>query len=248
MEKEKYICPVCGYDGLEEPAYDETGEPSFEVCSCCGFEFGFDDFVEHKTFKQYRNEWIKNGAKWENEKEKPDFWDLHIQLKNIKSKKRLFEDKVVDFFVSRIEGVEEFVKNTFLYNDETESVGMYIVLPDIICYLTSCVKKGDFVKVKEFFNVYNVFYEEFADEYQNLATSDEYGDLKNIVSLDTSDEASIKNYEFVKNALKNETMYNLNAVELFEILDTYEESERNKIFPFMSEKLQKEYKDINKNL
>ena len=41
-------------------------------------------------------------------------------------------------------------------------------------------------------------------------------------------------------------MYNLNAVELFEILDTYEEEERQKVVSLMSEKLQKEYKEINK--
>ena len=83
MKEEKYICPVCGFDGLEEPAYDDMGEPSFEICACCGFEFGFDDGSEHKTFEQYRAEWIKNGAKWENPKAKPEHWDLDIQLNNI---------------------------------------------------------------------------------------------------------------------------------------------------------------------
>ena len=51
MKKKKYICPVCGYDRLEEPVYDEIGEPSFEICSCCGVEFGFDDFdIKNLTF------------------------------------------------------------------------------------------------------------------------------------------------------------------------------------------------------
>ena len=37
MKKEKYICPVCGYKGLDEPAYDENYlEDSYDICSCCG--------------------------------------------------------------------------------------------------------------------------------------------------------------------------------------------------------------------
>ena len=28
MKKEKYICPACGYDGLEEPPYNEIDEAS----------------------------------------------------------------------------------------------------------------------------------------------------------------------------------------------------------------------------
>ncbi|WP_214785043.1 hypothetical protein [Exiguobacterium sp. S3] len=41
-----YICPVCGYDGLEESAYNEYDLPSFEICSYCRFQFGDDDDVE----------------------------------------------------------------------------------------------------------------------------------------------------------------------------------------------------------
>ena len=247
MKKEKYVCPVCGYDGLEESAYDKTGEPSFEICSCCGFEFGFDDFSEHKTFEQYREEWIKNGAKWLNINEKPKNWILEEQLKNIKSKKRLFEEKVVEFFISQIPEIDDFVKDTFLYADETESVGMYIVLPDIIRYLTNCVKKADYTKVEEFFKVYNVFYEKFAKEYETLARNDDCNYLETILSLKDNDELAKKNFEFINQTLQNETMYNLNAVELFEILDNYEEKERQKVVSLMSEKLQKDYKEINGN-
>ncbi|MEK1832429.1 hypothetical protein AAAC51_36520 [Priestia megaterium] len=42
----KYVCPVCGYKNLEEAAYDESGLASFEICICCGFQFGDDDDVE----------------------------------------------------------------------------------------------------------------------------------------------------------------------------------------------------------
>lgn len=163
-----------------------------------------------------------------------------------KSKQRLFEEKVIKFFVSQIPEINDFVKNTFKYYDETESAGMYIVLPDIIRYLTTCVKKEDYNKVEEFFKVYNVFYEEFAKEYEDLSQNNDCKDLENILSNKESDELSKKNFEYIKQILQNETMYNLNAVELFEILDDYEEKERQKVVPFMSKKLQKEYKQINK--
>ena len=37
------ICPVCGYGELHEPAYDRFGCASFEICPCCGIEFGLED-------------------------------------------------------------------------------------------------------------------------------------------------------------------------------------------------------------
>ncbi len=36
----KNICPVCKFDGLLNPAYDNRGVGSDEVCPCCGFQFG----------------------------------------------------------------------------------------------------------------------------------------------------------------------------------------------------------------
>ncbi|WP_243291477.1 hypothetical protein [Bacillus sp. FJAT-47783] len=67
----KYMCPVCGFKGLFEPAYDKDGYGSFEICVCYGFEFGYDDYVEmedgdlmpvKETHRIYRDKWIKDGA------------------------------------------------------------------------------------------------------------------------------------------------------------------------------------------
>lgn len=79
-----YICPVCGYDKLSEPPYDKFGDPSYEICPCCGFEFGYDDLNLGFDYKTYRGIWIGNGAKWFSEEEKPNEWDLERQLHNIK--------------------------------------------------------------------------------------------------------------------------------------------------------------------
>jgi transcription elongation factor Elf1 len=60
----KYNCPICGYDKLNKPPYDEQGNESFDICSCCGFEFGYDDLHSGYTFESYRIKWISEGAEW----------------------------------------------------------------------------------------------------------------------------------------------------------------------------------------
>lgn len=82
MDK-KYICLVCGFDGLTEPPYNEQGEPSYEICPCCGFEFGFDENNKADKYKTFRAKWISNGAVWFMPKRKPKDWDLAKQLENI---------------------------------------------------------------------------------------------------------------------------------------------------------------------
>lgn len=77
-----YTCPVCDYDKLDEPPYDETGFGSFDICPQCGTEFGYsavcatihlglgvvcagapqsflDDFHAQAKLK-----WIASGSKW----------------------------------------------------------------------------------------------------------------------------------------------------------------------------------------
>jgi hypothetical protein len=59
------ICPVCGNPDLSEPAYsEEEGWPSDEICSCCGYQFGYDDDSEGITHEQWRMRWIDEGMKW----------------------------------------------------------------------------------------------------------------------------------------------------------------------------------------
>ncbi|MDL2302256.1 hypothetical protein LJC58_07870 [Lachnospiraceae bacterium OttesenSCG-928-D06] len=80
----KYRCPVCNYDGLFEAPYDDDGVGSYEICPCCGFEFGCDDFPE-KEKQQYmwKQNWIDGGCVWFSKSRKPpQGWDLHMQLTN----------------------------------------------------------------------------------------------------------------------------------------------------------------------
>lgn len=67
-----YICPVCGFDQLDEPAYDEYDDGSFDICLCCRFKFGYTDHVEisdgvfmerEQTHIMHREKWLQSGAK-----------------------------------------------------------------------------------------------------------------------------------------------------------------------------------------
>ena len=79
----KYICPICGYDKIEIPPYDDKGRGSFDICPCCGFHYAVHDDDMGYTFESYREEWIKNGSAWLMESEKPNNWLLEKQLKNL---------------------------------------------------------------------------------------------------------------------------------------------------------------------
>jgi hypothetical protein len=81
----KYACVICGYDQLDTPQYDELDFPTFTVCSCCGFESGFDDDATAypKNFDEYRLDWLGNGAVWFCEHKNPENWNMHTQLNNI---------------------------------------------------------------------------------------------------------------------------------------------------------------------
>lgn len=73
-------CPVCGFAGLDEPAYDAHGCASFGICPCCGTEFGYDDAT--RTHAELRAKWIANGMNWWSRTSRPTAdWDPLRQLR-----------------------------------------------------------------------------------------------------------------------------------------------------------------------
>jgi hypothetical protein len=78
-----FMCPVCGFDGLMEPPYSESGRGSFEICPSCGFEFGYDDDSEGVSPEAHRTAWLEGGAEWFDPEAKPHDWDLRAQLARI---------------------------------------------------------------------------------------------------------------------------------------------------------------------
>lgn len=77
-----YYCKVCGLRQADPPWGEKGDTPNYEICSCCGVEFGNEDYSKESTVA-YREKWIKGGAKWFEESQKPNDWDLNKQLSEI---------------------------------------------------------------------------------------------------------------------------------------------------------------------
>ncbi|MDO7346588.1 hypothetical protein Q5O02_10695 [Bacillus stercoris] len=74
MEK-CYSCLICGYKGLiQNPLYKGEYQKTFDICPCCGFEFGYSedhdvrlgfivtpDHLIEAAFQLYRKQWIESG-------------------------------------------------------------------------------------------------------------------------------------------------------------------------------------------
>jgi len=83
-----YLCPVCGYDRLSEPPWNNESA-SDEICPSCGTHFGYDDAAggqaDHRQarHRELRSRWIARGMPWHNADIEPpaDGWDPKAQLK-----------------------------------------------------------------------------------------------------------------------------------------------------------------------
>jgi len=75
-----HTCPVCGFAQLAEPAYDNAGCASFELCPSCGTEFGYDDVT--KSHAELRALWLAAGTPWSSRATAPPpNWDAMEQLR-----------------------------------------------------------------------------------------------------------------------------------------------------------------------
>lgn len=80
MHTATYTCPVCGYADLDEPPYNGDGCASFDICPCCGVEFGYDDYTSSHPL--LREKWIASGMLWWSTVRKPPVgWDPDVQLR-----------------------------------------------------------------------------------------------------------------------------------------------------------------------
>ncbi|HET8688926.1 MAG TPA: hypothetical protein VFM18_20140 [Methanosarcina sp.] len=78
-----YTCPVCGYPELSEPPYDQnTNSPSFDICPCCGCEYGYDDATP-KARDNFLKKWVSRGSPWFHPELMPPQWNVKKQLQSI---------------------------------------------------------------------------------------------------------------------------------------------------------------------
>ena len=75
----KYVCPICGYPEMTQPAYDEYDCCSWDICPSCGVEFGYHDATRsHETLRQ---QWLEKGAEWYSAVTAPPWnWNPQAQL------------------------------------------------------------------------------------------------------------------------------------------------------------------------
>lgn len=81
-----YVCPVCGYERLNEPAWT-NGIASDEICPSCGTHFGYDDAAggdaghRQERQRELRAGWKARGCPWFSRSEpQPDGWNPYAQV------------------------------------------------------------------------------------------------------------------------------------------------------------------------
>ena len=72
----KFTCPVCGYDGINEPSL------AWAICPSCGVQFNYTD--AGRTHVELRATWIAYGMQWASEViPTPPGWDPLKQLERV---------------------------------------------------------------------------------------------------------------------------------------------------------------------
>jgi hypothetical protein len=72
-------CRVCGWQ-LDEPPWGADGRtPTFDYCSCCGVEFGYQD-ANADGARRFRRSWLATGGEFAEKDVAPPDWDRDAQL------------------------------------------------------------------------------------------------------------------------------------------------------------------------
>jgi hypothetical protein len=79
-----YRCHICGCE-LAEPPWGDTGtDPTWNICSCCGCEFGYHD-CQLSGVLRHRHKWLATGGQWSDPEQRPPGWSLEDQLRFLPS-------------------------------------------------------------------------------------------------------------------------------------------------------------------
>ena len=88
-EKEKnrsapdtHECRVCGCYSDSFPWGADGKSPSYQICPCCGVQFGKED-ITLESINEYREKWLGKGGDWFAKEEKPELWNREEQMKNV---------------------------------------------------------------------------------------------------------------------------------------------------------------------
>ncbi len=75
-------CRVCGLDYDASPWGPNGNQPDHSSCECCGAEFGYHDYSAEAA-RQFRQQWLDNGARWYYPRLRPEGWDAEAQLAQV---------------------------------------------------------------------------------------------------------------------------------------------------------------------
>jgi len=75
-------CRICGCYSDDFPWGEDGRSPTFQLCPCCGVQFGKEDLTL-ESIKEYRDKWRSKGGEWFAKNEKHEEWDMDVQMKNI---------------------------------------------------------------------------------------------------------------------------------------------------------------------
>ncbi len=64
------------------PLGDDGNSPTWEICPCCGTEFGYEDCTPASA-REMRNRWVSGGQQWFDKSKKPVDWSYDCQSKHI---------------------------------------------------------------------------------------------------------------------------------------------------------------------
>ena len=82
LSYDNHKCRICGFHNEYFPWGEDGEKPNFELCPCCGVQFGKED-VTLESIQKYRKEWLRKGGRCFIKKDRPENWDIDEQMRNI---------------------------------------------------------------------------------------------------------------------------------------------------------------------
>jgi len=82
--EDKFKCRVCGLRQFPDLPWGEDGrQPSYNICDCCGVEFGYGDDGLQNCLR-LRRRWVEvENCRWFSPKLCPRDWNLPAQIRAV---------------------------------------------------------------------------------------------------------------------------------------------------------------------
>lgn len=82
MHNNLKYCKICGLEQEKFPWGEDGKTPNFDICDCCGVEFGYEDYTL-VSLNKFRQEWLSSGGIWFEKEAMPENWDMEEQMENV---------------------------------------------------------------------------------------------------------------------------------------------------------------------